>query len=254
MNTKTYDFTLIQKKNNFNVRYSKSIEHIIYDIYTNCKYGFENKCSKSILKAYEIAEIINFKTFISHKLYDEIINIFYHYELSNANIDNCDILLTYMNNNTDSYERHILKFNVLDWWIDLTDTKDIEYCRRKDKRYNEIMLDIYVLLDKRREICENSLENKNMFQLIRDHIFYFKMGLYINSFNKMVKKCLKWFNRTNIDKRILHIYRIKLLQRIHYIEEELKQYNYVYIGILFDNILIQNDKENKYIIRFELFK
>jgi hypothetical protein len=257
MDIVTFEFTLNISKIKYIDEPCEVINNYIFQIYNCCRYGFENKCSKSIIKAYEIAEEINFKLYHTHKLYDEILNIFFHYELSNSNIYNCDIIISYMNKNTDSYQRHILKYEVLDWWIDLSENIDlndnIKYNRKDDIRYKEIMNNIYDLLDKRRNICNKTQKDKDMYQLIRDHIFYFKMGLYVNSFDKMVHKCIKWFMRTDIDKIVLHKYKSKLLQRIKYIKEDLNKYNYVYIGILFDNILNQNS-DDKYIIKYQLLK
>jgi len=153
-----------------------------------------------------------------------------------------------MDNTSMSYERHYLKYRVLNWWINQRSALN----RKSDTIYNEIMLDIIKMLDKKMCINDN---NANAYQIIRDLIFYFKMGLYNTPFDIMKQKTINRFRLYDIYDSI--DFEIKLLQRIDYIELEMieETNGMLYVGIVFDDINTNLDcvHMNKNIVRFSVF-
>lgn len=213
-------------------------DYILSDIYHLCKQAISTGKSNYIIDAYKLYHQINIQHYLYKKYYNEIIDILFHYEFSHGNIIQCENYLSMMRSHSPSYHRHYLKYKLLKWWIyDKTDLVN----RVNDQNYQNILLEIYKMMDERRNEEKN---NRNAFLCIRDHIFYFKIGLYVNSFQKMKHKCCKWFNLCNYDKS----YEQKLLQRIHYIYEEFNDTGQIYLGSIFDNI----DDNNDNVIRFNL--
>jgi len=205
----------------------KSINNDIINLYEYCKEGILNCSSDKIHKAYSIYNKYDIEYLKNHKYYNEIVDILFHYEFSHGNIEKCENYLSIMNANTSSYQRHYIKYMVLKWWL-YSKTDLIN--RNNDLVYKNIMNEIYKMMDIRREEVKT---DRNAYLSIRDHIFYFKMGLYVNHWEKMKHKCIKWFRKCNYPK----IYEQKLIQRIYYIKDEYHQYGKLYLGVLFDDII-----------------
>jgi len=226
-----------------------------------CKDGIECKDSNKMKMAYNILNQYHQNFFIKftktdtkqlnpkyYKTYDNIFCLFFHYEFSHGNLEQCEKFITLMDNTSMSYERHYLKYRVLNWWINQRSALN----RKSDTIYNEIMLDIIKMLDKKMCINDN---NANAYQIIRDLIFYFKMVLYNTPFDIMKQKTINRFRLYDIYDSI--DFEIKLLQRIDYIELEMieETNGMLYVGIVFDDINTNLDcvHMNKNIVRFSVF-
>lgn len=199
-----------------------------------------------------------FNTFINNLKNNEkqiYYSSLFHYFYSHGNIHKVRDILELMNKDDISYHRHYLKFLVLEWWYNFyipyiifknnhseiineldnnESNKELinEYKNKLELMnisYKNIMNKIYEILDKHRCLEKTP---KNAFQMIRDHIFYYKMGLFENSIEIMNAKCRKWFLRCNLDK----IYMKELNKRIQYINQDYMKYNKVYLGIHWDDI------------------
>lgn len=225
-----------------------------------CKDGIELKDSNKMKIAYDILNQYNQNFFIKftktdtkqlyskyYKTYDNIFCLFFHYEFSHGNLEQCEKFISLLDSNSMSYERHYLKYRVLNWWINQRSSLN----RKSDTIYNEIMLDIIKMLDKK--LC---LEEKeaNAYQIIRNLIFYFKMGLYNTPFDIMKQKTINRFRLYDIYDSIT--FEIKLLQRIDYIELEMieETNGMLYVGIVFDDINTNIDcvHINKNVVRFSV--
>lgn len=170
---------------------------------------------------------------------DDILSIQFHYEFSHGNYENVKNILKKMDKLSVSYERHYLKFLVLEWWI-FDYNQDNRNWDIVLEKYNLIMNKIYALLDKHRHLEK---KNKNAYQMIRDHIFYYKMGLFQNSIDVMDMKCKKWFKKCDLEPQFY----TKLLKRIEYIHQEYRMHNKVFLGIKWDNV---DTKQNENIVYF----
>jgi hypothetical protein len=226
-----------------------------------CKDGIELKQSNKIKMAYNILNQYNHNFFIKFtkkdakqlnsryfKTYDNIFCLFFHYEFSHGNLEKCEKFISLMDSKSMSYERHYLKYRVLNWWIN----QRCSLNRKSDTIYNEIMSDINKMLDKKLSIIENEA---NAYQIIRDLIFYFKIGLYNTPFDIMKHRLINRFRMFDIYNSI--DFEIKLLQRIDYIEREMieETNGMLYVGIVFDDINTNIDcvHMNKNVIRFNVF-
>lgn len=215
------------------------------------------------------AEYEIFNTFIQNLKNNEK-QIYYsglfHYNYSHGNIYRVKEIIYLMDKEEISYQRHFLKLSVLEWWyseyvpyvnicnnhnnnnnnelenINSTQLQTEKYNSMNDS-YKNIMLKIYEILDNHRCLEKTS---KNAFQMIRDHIFYYKMGLFENPIEVMTGKCRKWFLKCNLDT----LYMKELNKRIKYIQSDYEKYNKVYLGIYWDDIDYsdQNTFKNIFII------
>ena len=97
------------------------------------------------------------------------------------------------------------------------------------------MEQIYEMLDQHRTLEKTSA---NAYQMIRDHIFYFKMGLFCNDISVMTYKLKKWFSKCGLSKAFEH----KMNHRIQKVKEDYEKYKRVYLGIMWDDF-IHSDKD-----------
>lgn len=241
----------------------KQTHDINKQLFILCKDGIELEQSEYFQKAYYLLNQYNRNFFIKFnktsnqesnqkflKSFDNIFCLFFHYEFSHGNLEKCEQFISLMDSNTMSYERHCLKYRVLNWWINQRCVLN----RKQDTIYQELMIDIFNMLNKKMYI---ELNDKNSYQILRDLIFYFKMGLYNTPFDIMKQKTINRYRLYQINDSIL--FEIKLLQRIDYIENELinETNGLLYVGIIFDDINTNIDcvHMNKNIIRYDvLFK
>lgn len=161
---------------------------------------------------------------------EENLSIQFHYEFSQGNHDAVRRILSRMDRDTTSYERHKLKLDVLEWWL-------FDYMPHKHgtvpydvvhEKYQLIMQRLYEMLDRHRQLEK---DNRNAYQMIRDHVFYFKMGLFKHSLSGMVRKCKKWFVLCGLGP----VFYKKLMTRIRYVCEEYATYGRVCIGVRWDD-------------------
>lgn len=165
----------------------------------------------------------------------------FHYYYSHGDITKVKEVVFLMNKEDISYQRHFLKMLVLEWWFNEyvpyinnnnnnnNNNNDNIIFHSMNNSYKNIMLKIYEILDIHRTLEKTT---KNAYQMIRDHIFYYKMGLFENSIEVMNGKCRKWFMKCNLEKN----YMKELNKRIHYIQCDYEKYKKVYLGIYWDDI------------------
>jgi hypothetical protein len=210
------------------------------------KEGIECQESIHIKKAYDIINRnVRNMSYLQKNKNDIIYCLFFHYEFSHGNLEKCDMFLSLMDNSTMGYERHYLKYCVLNWWIN----ERVLTNRIEDKVYNHLLSNINKMLDNKLHI---EVSEKNAYQIIRDLIFYFKVGLYTKSFNTMKQIVIDKFRRYYIIDPIK--FEIKLLQRINLLYNEINDITngYIYLGVIYDDMDVNNyDYEYSNIIRFK---
>lgn len=200
-----------------------------------------NAIKEGSVEKYKRAVKYEYKT--EHDKYI-LYSIQFHYFFSHGDYESLKNVLPKMNKNDTSYIRHKIKFDVLHWWIHdyVPFTKGNMSHEVVMEKYNTIMASIYSMLDSHRSLEKT---NSNAYQMIRDHVFYFKMGLFCNDIQVMTYKLKKWFLKCDLPKEFLN----KMNVRIDKVKEEYNKYNRVYLGMMWDDIPF-HDKLDENIIYF----
>jgi hypothetical protein len=227
-------------KSYFQILDSKKIQNTksltIREYYFLFKYALENGDSKLFL---ELSSLSIQKTAHDHNNYylSNILSIYFHYYFSHGNEKGVSDIIKMDPSllSLCSHERHKIKYDVLKWWNRFRyHFENNTSCQEMNVEYDKIMDRLYALLDEHRTMKKDA---KNAYQMLRDHIFYFKMGLFRSSIQVMTYKCIKWFKQCGLSKE----YMKKLSHRMKYIQQEYETHKKVFLGIHWDD---QNEPEN----------